>query len=148
MTEDVLVTIKGLQALEPGSEDEVEVIVGGSYLCKNGRHYIRYEEVTEGLDGTTENLIKVDDQGVEVIKRGLANVHMIFEKDKKNIAYYETPFGSLVFGIAATSIDVRDSEQNLDVKVSYALDVNYQHLADCTLNMTVQSKDAGLHLNH
>lgn len=146
MTEDVLITIKGMQALEPGNEDEVEVIVGGSYLCKNGRHYIRYEEVAEGLDGVTENLIKVDDKGVEVIKRGLANVHMIFEKDKKNVAYYETPFGSLMFGISATNIHVRDGENNLDVTVSYALDVNYQHLADCTLNMSVQPKDEGFHL--
>lgn len=141
MTEEVLVSIKGMQMLSPDQEDEVEVVTHGSYLNKNGKHYIRYEEVMEGMEGTIQNLIKVDENGMEVTKRGLTNVHMIFEKDKKNMTYYATPFGNLLVGISATSVDVKSSEKNIDVTVSYALDVNYEHMADCTINMNIKSKD-------
>lgn len=143
MTEDVLVSIKGMQVLEMDAEDEVEVVTSGKYLHKNGKHYISYEEVMEGMEGTIQNLIKVDADGMEVTKRGLTNVHMVFEKDKKNVTYYETPFGNLMVGIAATNIAVKNDEKNIDVTVNYALDVNYEHLADCTINMSIQSKDGG-----
>ncbi len=148
MTEEVLVSIKGLQMLAPDQEEELEVVTHGSYLRKGSKHYIRYEEVMEGMEGTIQNLIKVDEHGMEVTKRGLTNVHMIFEKDKKNMTYYGTPFGNLLIGIAATSVDVKSSEKNIDVKVQYALDVNYEHLADCTINLNVKSMDnQEFHLN-
>lgn len=141
MTKEVLVSIRGMQMLTQDFEDEVEVVAKGSYLNKEGKHYIRYEEVVEGMEGTIQNLIKVGGDTMEVTKRGLTNVHMIFEKDKKNVTYYETPFGNLRVGIAATDINVRDSAENIDVVVKYALDVNYEHLADCTINMNIKSKD-------
>ena len=143
MTEEVLVSIKGMQVLAMDDGDEVEVVTSGKYLHKNGKHYISYEEVMEGMEGTIQNLIKLDADGMEVTKRGLTNVHMVFEKDKKNVTCYETPFGNLMVGIAATNIDVKNDEKNIAVTVNYALDINYEHLADCNINMSVQSKDGG-----
>lgn len=141
MTEEVLVSIKGMQMMPQDESDEVEVVTHGSYLQKNGKHYIRYEEAVEGMEGTIQNLIKVDENSMEVTKRGLTNVHMVFEKDKKNMTCYETPFGSMLVGIAATAVDVRDTEKDIDVTVKYALDINYEHMADCTISMNIKSKD-------
>lgn len=141
MTEEVLVSIKGLQLLGPEEEDETEVVIKGSYLKKGSRHYVRYEEVVEGMEGTILNLIKVDENGMEVTKKGLTNVHMVFEKDKKNMTYYDTPFGSLLLGIAATNLEIVDREKDIDVTVQYALDVNYEHLADCSISMNIRSMD-------
>ncbi len=148
MTEEVLVSIKGMQQITQEQEDEVEVVMQGSYLEKDGKHYIRYEEAVEGMEGTIQNLIKVDENSMEVTKRGLTNAHMVFEKDKKNMACYETPFGNLLVGIAATNVDIRRSEKNIDVTVKYALDINYEHMADYTINMNIRSKDNfEFHLN-
>ena len=70
------------------------------------------------------------------------------EKDKKNMTCYETPFGNLLVGISATNIDVTNGEENMDIEVRYVLDVNYEHMADCTLNMSIKSKNNGeFHLN-
>lgn len=143
IAQDVLVSIRGMQMLPDASGDEVEVVTSGSYLRRDGKHFIRYEEVVEGMDGTIQNLVKLDEQGMEVTKRGLTNTHMIFQKDKKNITYYQTPFGNLQVGIAATSIDVKDNEKKIDVTVNYALDINYEHLADCTISMRVEPREAG-----
>lgn len=145
MTKDVLLRIRGLQTVGEGEEEPIEVIAPGTYFEKNGKHYIKYDEVLEGFEGTVQNLIKVDRSSMEVTKRGIANVHMVFEENKKNLTYYNTPFGNLLVGISATDIALDAGEDSLDIRVDYALEVNYEHLADCTISMNVQAKK-GAHL--
>lgn len=145
MTKDVLLRIRGLQTVGEGEEEPIEVIAPGTYFKKNGKHYIKYDEVLEGFEGTVQNLIKVDRSSMEVTKRGIANVHMVFEENKKNLTYYNTPFGNLLVGISATDIALDAGEDSLDIRVDYALEVNYEHLADCTISMNVQAKK-GAHL--
>jgi uncharacterized beta-barrel protein YwiB (DUF1934 family) len=82
---------------------------------------------------------------MEVTKHGVTNAHMIFEENKNNFTYYETPFGNLRVGISATGIMLDVREDSMDVQVDYALEVNYEHLANCTIQMNVQSKK-GAHL--
>lgn len=143
MTKDILLKIKGLQFLEGDQEEQLEVITAARYFERNGKHYIKYDEVLEGFDGTVKNLIKLNDSSLEISKQGLANVHMVFEETKKNMTYYDTPYGNLLVGISATDIAVNTSEDQIDVKVDYALEVNYEHLADCTISMNIQSKSKG-----
>lgn len=147
MTEEVLVSVRGLQ-MTPDDQDEVELVTSGKYLKKGDKHYITYDEMIEGMDGKITNLIKLDGSAMEVTKKGLTNVHMIFEKDKKNMTCYNTPFGDLMVGIAATNIDVNAGEENIDIEVRYVLDLNYEHMADCTINMNIKSKNGKeFHLN-
>ena len=140
MTEEVLVSVKGMQMMTD-DQDEVEIVTHGKYLKKGNKHYNTYEEVVEGMDGKIQNLIKLDEHGMEVTKKGLTNVHMIFEKDKKNMTCYSTPFGNLMVGISATNIDVNTTEENIDIEVRYILDLNYEHMADCTINLNIKSKN-------
>ena len=147
MTKDILVSIKGLQAMGDDQKEELEVIIPGSYYKKGGKHYIKYDEVSEGMEGVTSNLIKLKENCMEVTKKGLTNAHMVFEEQKKNMTYYDTPFGNLLVGIAATSVSMRETEEQIDVKVDYALEINYEHLADCTIDVKVRARDGGeLHI--
>ncbi len=140
MTKDILVSIRGLQSMGEASEDEVEVIIPGKYYKRGDMHYIQYDEVSEGMEGTTKNLIKLKENCMEVTKKGLTNTHMVFEEQKKNMTYYDTPFGNLLVGIAATSVSMQETEEQIAVKVDYALEINYEHLADCTIDVTVWPK--------
>ena len=54
MTKDVLITISGVQ-MSDGDNSDVEMITTGSYYMKNGKHYITYDEVLEGYEGTIRN---------------------------------------------------------------------------------------------
>lgn len=144
MTKDVLVSIRGLQvARQEGESEPVEVITAGDYYKKNNKHYVIYDEVMEGFDGTTKNIIKVQDDCVDITKRGVTNVHMVFEKNKKNVTCYETPFGSMLLGIDATDIQIREEENDISVDVEYALELNYEHLADCSIKMAIRAKEGG-----
>ena len=61
MTQDVLLTISGLHDMvfanpEENEENEpIEVITPASYYWKNGKHYILYDEVMEGIPGVVKN---------------------------------------------------------------------------------------------
>ena len=151
MTKDVLLSISGLhqdvtgieaQGDEPGNEP-IEVIAPANYYEKNGKHYVLYEEVNEGFEGSTKNIIKMQENCIDITKKGVSNVHMVFEKNRKNMSYYGTPFGNLLVGIDAKDIKVEETEHCIDVQIDYALEVNYEHLADCTIKMKIASKEKG-----
>jgi uncharacterized beta-barrel protein YwiB (DUF1934 family) len=131
MTKDVLLSIRGLQMGERDREDVVETISPGQYYFRNGKHFFLYEEVTEGSKNTTKNMLKVTDDYMELTKKGEVNVHMIFEKNKKNVTYYYTPFGSMLMGIDAYRVDISEQEDEIEVEVEYSLELNNEHLANC-----------------
>ncbi len=142
MTKDVLVKISGLQFAGEEDSDSVEVITSGTYYKKNNKHYVLYDEVMEGSTEVTKNVIKIGTDSMEVTRKGPANVHMVFEKDKKNVSYYYTPFGNLLIGIDAKSIQVEESELDINVKIRYGLEINYEHVSDCHITVDVKSKEA------
>jgi uncharacterized beta-barrel protein YwiB (DUF1934 family) len=131
MTKEVLLTIRGLQLGESHPRDVVETISPGEYYFRNGKHYFLYEEVTEGEGKTTKNRLKIADDYMELTKKGEVNAHMVFEKNKKNVTYYYTPYGSLLMGIDAYCVDITEKEEEISVEIKYALELNNEHLADC-----------------
>lgn len=145
MDKNVLIHIKGLQMMDPTDEQEpIELVVPGQYYFKNGSHYLRYEELMDETSAEpTVNYIKISSKAVEVRKKGLVNVHMVFERGKKNMTYYSTPYGTVEMGIAATGVMIEESENGIDMKVDYALEMNEEYVADCYLTVSAQSKASG-----
>lgn len=142
MEKDVLIHVQGLQMLEDdGQEEPIEIVVPGEYYFRNGSHYLRYEEIMEDLQKPTINYIKISPRGMEVRKKGPVNTHMVFEQGKKNMTLYSTPFGTLQMGISATKMELKESENCIDMKVNYSLDMNQEHVADCCLSIQAQTKD-------
>ena len=143
MNKDVLIHVRGLQLMETDDEQEpIEIVVPGQYYFRNGSHYLRYEEMLDDSAQTTINYIKMSSEGVEIRKQGQVNVHMVFEQGKKNKTFYNTPYGTLQMGIAATGLELKESEDDIQMKVDYALDMNEEHVADCYLTVQAQSKDS------
>ena len=142
MTKDVLITIRGVHTVDE-EDNDVEMIVRGDYYQKNGKHYVLYEELIEGFKEPVKNIIKITSTSMDITKKGTAITHMLFEKNRKNMSYYGTPFGNLLVGIDAKEIKVEEKEHCIDVQIDYALEVNYEHLADCTIKMKIASKEKG-----
>lgn len=143
MNKDVLIHVRGLQMMKTDDAQEpIEIVVPGQYYFRNGSHYLRYEEMLDDTAETTVNYIKMSPNGVEVRKQGQVNVHMVFEEGKKNKTFYNTPYGTLQMGISATGLELKESEDGIQVKVDYALDMNEEHVADCYLTVQAQSKDS------
>jgi uncharacterized beta-barrel protein YwiB (DUF1934 family) len=145
MTKDVLVTISGMQfdTESEGAPEPVEVTCPGTYYKKNGKHYVMYEEIIEGFSGVTKNTLKLQPDSLDIMKRGVSNVHMVFEKNKKNMTCYNMPFGSLMMGIDARGVTVEETEDHIHAIINYELEVNYEKMADCEITIDIHSKEGG-----
>ena len=132
MTKDVVVSLKGLQLAPDQQSDAVEVIAPGEYYIRNNKHYVLFEEIMEGETQTLKNMLKFNDNYLEFTRKGPMSVHMIFEK------------GSIQIGIDATSIEVKETEDEIRAEVKYALDVNYEFVGDCHINIAVKKKGAAV----
>ncbi|MDO4339458.1 MAG: DUF1934 domain-containing protein [Eubacteriales bacterium] len=143
MEKDVLIHVRGLQMIDTADGDEaIEMVVPGQYYFRNGSHYLRYEERMEDFSQPTINYIKMSPTGMEVRKQGVVNVHMVFEQGKKNMTFYTTPYGTLQMGIAATNLELKESDSGINMKVDYALDMNEEHVADCYLTVQAEPKNS------
>ncbi len=142
MQKEVLVEVSGLQMIdENGNEEPIQIIVPGEYYLKNGCHYLRYEEILDETAEPTVNYVKVSTDGIEVRKKGLVNVQMVFECGRKTMALYTTPFGTMEMGISATSLTFQETEDEIKIDIAYALEMNTYHVANCALSITVTPRN-------
>ena len=145
MTKDVLLTISGLHYDEfSGREDDnepIEVITPAAYYLKNNKHYIIYEEVVEGMPGSIKNKIRIsgEDQ-LEILKSGLSGSHMEFEIDKLHMTPYDTPYGEPLIGIYTKDLKVEESDDRINIRINYELDINGDKVADSEIKMCVKAK--------
>lgn len=141
MTKDVLISLRGLQFDQSDSDvEKIETIMPGSYYEKNGSHYVLYDEIMEGFSEPVKNRIKFGEHALELTRSGAVNVHMIFEENRKNMTSYNTPYGNILIGIDTRKIHITQESDRIEVDVDYALDVNYEYLADCRIVLNIRSR--------
>ncbi|MCI9199308.1 MAG: DUF1934 domain-containing protein [Lachnospiraceae bacterium] len=142
MTKEVLLSLQGLQFDAVSADgDKIETITPAEYYKRNDSHYVIFEEAMEGFQEKTKNVIKFKENSLDLTKKGLVNVHMIFEENKKNMTNYATPYGNILIGIDARSVRLKEKEERIEVDVDYALEVNYEHFADCKIKMDIRAKN-------
>lgn len=146
MTNDVIVTVRGIQiGLE--SEDDIEVISPGKYYERNNKRYIRYEEQQEDMSGTVINTIKIGPEGVEIVKKGLVGAQMVFREKEKINTCYETPYGIMMVTIYTNHVQYTVSEELIEVNLSYNIEMNGEALSDARVYIKVEPRtDDGIRL--
>ncbi len=142
MNKDVWVSVAGLQFGENPEGEKIEILTPGSYYRRKDHHYVTYDEVVEGSDEITKNIVKFDNDMLTISKRGFTNVEMIFEENKRNMTNYVTPYGTLLVGIDTGRIDIREADDVINIDIDYALDVNYEHLANCRIKMEIKDSSS------
>lgn len=139
MKKEVIINISGLQ-LDVSSEEPIELMTTGAYYLKNGKHYIMYDELTDDSQ-IVKNRLKISPKVVEVTKKGASSSHMVFERGKENLTYYDTPFGSLLLGINTSKIDLQETEDSMALHIDYGLSINSDHISDCSIDVSIESKN-------
>jgi len=144
MTKEVVLTTRGMQFAmneQTGEGENIEIVTSALYYDKGDYSYLVYEEILEGVDEPVSNLVKFNSDCIEVTKKGLINVHMIFETGKQNMTNYHTPFGDLMIGINTHKVQVTKSEDQIHLEASYGMDINYEFLSDCQISMDIAPKE-------
>ena len=68
------------------------------------------------------------------------------EENKKNMTSYQTPFGNILIGIDTGKINIEENTDNIRICVDYTLEANYEHLADCRIEMNIRNREDGVEL--
>ncbi len=103
MIKDVLITVKGLQSFE-GEQEETEFVTNGKYEYTAEQSHISYEESEIiGMEGTKTE-ISVSGGAVEVNRSGSNNHTLVYEKGKKHIGYYSSPYGDFSMAVTASAV--------------------------------------------
>ncbi len=144
MTREVLLAMKGMQfALNEatGEGEPIEIITNANYYEKDNKRYLMYEEMLEGIEEPISNLVKFGPDSIEVTKKGMINVHMVFEEGKQNLTNYSTPYGNLVIGINTHKVEITEQDECIHLEARYGLDINYEYLSDCVISMDISPKE-------
>ncbi|MCR5666347.1 MAG: DUF1934 domain-containing protein [Eubacterium sp.] len=142
MTKEILIRIGGLQIRQEDEEEQIEVINSGTYYCKNDKHYIIYEEPIEGFAEPNKNRIKMEPGYVEITKKGPVTVQLIFDEQTKHITYYQTPYGGMELGIDTKRIEIKETDDRIQVSIEYDLEINSEHMAHCAIDLEIMAKDS------
>lgn len=139
MNRKVCVKIRGLHSIgEPDMEnDTIEVINAGTYHKRDGKHYVKYEELMEGTDEISNTLLKISDNEVEVISKGATGSHMVFTRGQKNMSYYNTPFGGINLGVDTYDMNIDTTGEAIIVDLEYGLEVNLDFLSKCHVHIEI-----------
>ena len=138
MTKDVLIKVSGVQF--DVQDEPIELMVPGNYYMKNDKHYVLFEEQPEDNGPVTRNIVKFDETFFEMTKKGGNTSYLRFDKDKKNSTVYQTPAGTMQVDVLTHEFSVKEEEEQIAVKVKYALDINYQFVSECEVDFKVQAR--------
>lgn len=141
MTKDIILTISGLHETDGEKDDPVEIITPGQYFLKNGKHYVVYDEVMEGIDGTVKSTIKFTEDKIELIRTGMASTRMIFQEDQEHMVIYQTPMGPLSISLYTEKIETSLLEEQMNLEIHYSLKTEGIVLTESTVQINVCPKD-------
>ncbi|MDO4331830.1 MAG: DUF1934 domain-containing protein [Eubacteriales bacterium] len=144
MTKDVLISVRGLQFPEGDAGDDIETVQQGEYYFRNGSHFLLFDEYMEGFREPVSTLLRLKEKELTLTKKGLLNVQMFFEENKKNLSQYRTPYGTMLIGLDTGRVESVIKEHELHLEVDYVLEANYQYVADCHIVIDAREKGSGL----
>lgn len=142
MTEQVIVSIQGMQMMDDEAGASPELITTGTYSFENQIHQVVFEEQLSESEEITTDWLTFTEEKVELKKEGEVQTHMIFEKGKKNLSFYDTPYGSVSVEMTASEVEVTCKEDEISIILEYSLTMNEEPVAECALNIGIRSKQA------
>ena len=127
MEKPVIISIRGVQTLEEGQEDVMELVTQGILRQEEGELSLTYlESELTGLEGTTTTF-HITPERITLHREGTLNSEMIFQEGQKHFSLYETPYGGLMLGVNTHRAKADFGEDGGNLSIRYALEVDSQH---------------------
>ena len=140
--------MRGLHTLDIEQEeeetDELEMTMSGKYYFRNGKHYVLFEETDEESQSVVKNRFKLSEDRLEISKKGVMNATMTFQRGEKSSSWYGTPVGDVQLGIEVTDMQLMEGEDEIEMNVAYALEMNSEHVSDSRIRLRIMERNKGL----
>ena len=141
MTKDVILTISGLHDTDGDGDTPIETMTPAQYYMKNGKHYVVYDEVLEGLEGTLKSTIKFTEKQVELIRNGAATARMVFQPGQEHMVIYQTPMGPLSISVYTDDMEIVIEEEKIALRIDYSLKTEDVVVSESTVNISLCPKE-------
>ena len=142
MIKNVLITVRGTQTVDQQSET-METTHSGTYRSLPDMDVVLYEEImlddADGAGDSTKNIMKIQDSQFTLVKKGAIQTEMHFAKNHTFHGFYQTPMGVFDMTIHTTALQIQTTEDRIDLKIQYALELNGMHVSDCDMKISVES---------
>ena len=142
MAQEVKLRVRGIQMQGEATEDNVEVVSVGQMYEKDGFTCLTYDEVVDESEGgalqVVNNLMKIRDDQVEVIKKGPTESHMVFVPERTTYTYYSTPVGELEISIFTKQIERIQMANGFHLMLQYNLEMNQTFISQCSVDLVVE----------
>jgi uncharacterized beta-barrel protein YwiB (DUF1934 family) len=120
----VMISIRGAQNTDD-EDDVIEFITAGEFYKSDTGYEISYIETElTGMEGT-ETRLSVEGRRITMMRTGRFSTQMIFEKGQKHLALYETPAGTLLVGVNASSVDIDLDDKGGRLAVDYSVEIDH-----------------------
>ena len=137
MGEMVNISIRGLLAGEDAQTGDLETKVCAEYFKKGQAYYFFYEEQPDGFEQKCKSRIKYKDNVLELVRQGLIETRMVFEKDTQHMTRYVVPYGEVMLGIQASEVSLKETEERIQILVEYDLEMDGEHQAHSKIEINV-----------
>ena len=144
MEKPVIISIRGVQTLEEGQEDVMELVTQGILRQEEGELSLTYlESELTGLEGTLTTF-QIERDRVTLLRVGEVNSQMVFEEGRRHLSMYDTPYGALSVGINTLMLGVNTHRAKADfgedggnLSIRYALEVDSQPIGENAFEIRV-----------
>ena len=126
MEKPVIISIRGVQSLEPGEEDVMELVTQGVLRQEEGEGFsLSYlESELTGLEGTLTTF-QIERDRVTLLRVGEVNSQMVFEEGRRHLSMYDTPYGALSVGINTRKMRAELDARGGSIEIDYAIEIDH-----------------------
>ena len=135
---NVMLKIEGIQKCSDGEENVIELITEGKLYEKENAVYLVYEETElSGMEGCTTTVKLVKDK-ISMKRFGSSNSEMVFEKGKRYVANYNTPYGNFDMEVLTMDMEynINDASRG-NVHIKYHVSLQGLVESSNTLNIRI-----------
>lgn len=130
-----------LRSTQPDSpEGTIEQTYTGEYSFRNDTHFITYKENYDREGHTADigtSLIKIKDNSVYLLKKGIITTRMEFDTLKSHFTPYRTPYGTFQLEIVTEELAVQRDGDDFLIHICYYLNIDGKPLSQYCIELRV-----------
>lgn len=119
-------------------EDLIGVVTPGEFSKIDDLFKVQYEETKiSGMEGTKTTLL-IREDSFDLIREGTTESKMEFEKNKRTVSLYKTPYGILDITIETKKLEIDVTEDGGNINAIYILEIGEQSVLKTNLSINIK----------
>ena len=146
MEKDVIISIKGIQQYENAEPDLTELVTEGRLEREGSSYTLSYQESElTGLEGTLTTF-QIEPERITLMRVGEYNAQMVFQKGRRHMSLYNTPYGSMTIGVNTQRLLADLTDQGGAIEIDYAIEIDHTVAGRNMFQIRVRESDGAASL--